>query len=304
MLYRIRHVTRYSGNRPVSVGKNQAWLRPRDLPQQTCRRFTLDISPDPSVRGARRDYFGNEATHFAFDSGYDTLTVTARSEVEVRPLPPPAAEAGAPWEQVRDALRQPTNPDALDAAQFRCESPRVHALPAAAEYAATSFPPGRPLLESVLDLTARMHADFQYRPQSTTVSTPIEEVFRTRAGVCQDFAHLEIALLRELGLAARYVSGYLRTIPPPGQPRRVGADASHAWLSVYCGSAGWIDFDPTNNLLVGPDHVTVAWGRDYDDVPPLRGVFIGGEAHALQVEVDVEPVEEPPAARPPAAPTP
>lgn len=290
MNYRIRHVTRYSGGKPVSVGHNLAWLQPRNLPWQICHDYRLDIHPEPSIRSSRLDYYGNHLTAFSFDAGYDTLTVTARSQVEVSPRPTAEAASSPPWEAVRNLLRAPADVDALSASQFTFGSPRAHPLPQADGYAAASFPPNRPILEAVIDLTRRIHHDFQYRPQSTTVSTPIEEVFENRSGVCQDFAHLQIAMLRDRGLAARYVSGYLRTIPPPGKPRLVGADASHAWVSVYCGPLGWIDVDPTNAVVVAADHVIVAWGRDYDDVPPLKGVFIGGEAHALSVEVDVEPI--------------
>lgn len=291
MRYCIRHVTRYSGGKPVSVGHNQAWLRPRDLPWQMCLEHQLDIDPPPSLWVDRVDYFGNWMTTFTFDAGYDALTVTARNLVEVQPREWPSAESTSPWEEVCRLVRQPTTDAALDAAQFAYDSPRAGALPAAEDYVRASFPPGRPILAAVLELTGRLFTDFKYHPQSTTVSTPIDEVFSNRAGVCQDFAHLEIAMLRTLGLPARYVSGYLRTIPPPGQPRLVGVDASHAWLSVYCGEVGWVDVDPTNNLVAGEDHIIVAWGRDYDDVPPLKGVFIGGEAHTLTVEVDVEPLE-------------
>lgn len=291
MIYEVSHRTDYSGSEPVSVGQNQAWLRPRDLPWQECQRYLLELAPAPSTCGERRDYFGNTVTLFSFNSGYDQLSVTARSRVEVRPRKSPDPAATPPWEQVAQQLARPLLPAALDAAQFAFDSPRAAAAAELAQYAASSFTPGRPILAGLLDLTQRIFKEFEYRPQSTTVSTPVEEVFQQRRGVCQDFAHLQLAMLRSLRLAGRYVSGYLRTIPPPGKPRLRGADASHAWLSVWCGEAGWVDVDPTNNCIPAEDHITVAWGRDYNDVPPLRGVFIGGGAHQLRVEVDVEPVD-------------
>lgn len=298
MRYRIVHTTKYAGSEPVSVGQNQAWLRPRDLPWQRCLRYRLAVTPQPSTRVERLDYFSNHSVGFTFNGGYDALNVTAKSQVEVDARNWPAPDATAPWEDIVTQLRQPDAPETLEASQFRFDSPRAPDLLEATEYARESFPQGRPILEALLDLTARIHHDFQYRPLSTTVSTPVEEVFRQRHGVCQDFAHLELAMLRGLGLAGRYVSGYLRTIPPPGKPRLIGVDASHAWLSVYCGPAGWIDLDPTNNVIPQTDHITLAWGRDYADVPPLRGVFIGGGTHQLAVHVDVEPLDDTPRHKP------
>lgn len=290
MKYRIVHRTCYSGHEPVSVGQNQAWLKPRDLPWQRCAQYRLSIDPEPSTCGERTDYFGNTVTAFAFNAGYGELVVTARSQVEVQPRVVPGPAETEPWEHVVEGLSQPSSPAVLEAAQFAFNSPRAAAAKPLEDYARESFPPARPVLEALIDLTRRIHRDFKYRPLSTTVSTPVDEVFEKRTGVCQDFAHLQIAMLRSLGLAGRYVSGYLRTVPPPGKPRLVGADASHAWLSAWCGDAGWIDLDPTNNVIPGEDHITVAWGRDYADVPPLKGVFIGGGSHQLKVEVDVEPL--------------
>ncbi|OYW11667.1 MAG: hypothetical protein B7Z55_19015 [Planctomycetales bacterium 12-60-4] len=188
-------------------------------------------------------------------------------------------------------MRATESPLTLEALQFTFDSPSVTAPAAVGQYAAESFPAGRPILEGVRHLTTRIHEDFKFDPRATTVSTPVVEVFEHRRGVCQDFAHLEIAALRSLGIPARYVSGYLRTIPPPGRPRLVGTDASHAWLSVYCGEAGWIDVDPTNDCIVSTDHITVAWGRDYSDVCPIKGVFVGGGTHQMTVSVDVQPLE-------------
>lgn len=292
MRYRITHTTRYTGSEPVSVGHNQAWLTPRDLPAQQCLRHRLAITPRPSTRTERTDYFGNSVTDFSFNRGYDELTVTARSEMLVLDREAPATDESPPWETLRDAWRTGITPEHLPDVQFRYESPRTGPFAELADYAAESFAAERPILSAVADLTRRIHQDFQYEPQSTTVTTPVRDVFHDRKGVCQDFAHLEITALRSLGIPARYVSGYLRTYAEEGKPRLLGADASHAWLGVYCGELGWIDVDPTNNVFTSGDHITVAWGRDYGDVPPLRGVFVGGGSHKLAVSVDVEPLEE------------
>jgi transglutaminase-like putative cysteine protease len=198
-----------------------------------------------------------------------------------------------PWEEVRDQLARDRSPAWLDAFQFTFDSRYVLAAARYADYAANSFTPGRPILEAALDLTRRIHKAFVYDPRATTLATPVAEVFEKRRGVCQDFAHLMLACLRSLGLAVRYVSGYLSTVPPPGKERLVGADATHAWVSVFCGLGGWIDLDPTNDQIPADRHVLLAWGRDYDDVSPLKGVILGGGQHVVKVSVDVLP-EGPP----------
>jgi transglutaminase-like putative cysteine protease len=286
MIFRIRHQTRYASLKPVSVGHNEAWLTPRDTAAQRCLDCRLQIEPEPSVLVARRDYFQNLVTQFAFNQGYTTLTVTAFNEVETLPRQGPAS-MGPAWEELADPGRWRLSDADFDAYEFAFDSARCRTSPELALYAAPAFTPGRPILEAVADLMGRLHADFRYEPASTTISTPVEQVFRQRRGVCQDFAHLMISMLRSLGLSARYVSGYLRTAPPPGRPRLVGADASHAWVSVYCGALGWVDADPTNNQFPWSDHVTIAWGRDYTDVTPLKGVYIGGNSLQMHVCVDV-----------------
>jgi transglutaminase-like putative cysteine protease len=291
MKYAVTHKTEYSGSEPVSVGQNQAWLRPRTLPWQNCTTFRLDVEPRPSLFEERQDYFGNTCSLLSFDAGYARLVVTACSRVEVLARNYPEPQTTIDWDLAAGRFRRPLAGEWLAASQFAYDSPRAGSLGSLREYALESFPANRPVLTGAIDLTARIHREFEYRPQSTTVSTPVDEVFAKRQGVCQDFAHLQLAMLRSLGLAARYVSGYLRTVPPPGRERLRGADASHAWISVFCGDAGWVDLDPTNNCLAQEDHLTIAWGRDYNDVPPLRGVFIGGGAHQLTVSVDVEPVK-------------
>ena len=218
------------------------------------------------------------------------MTAHSRVDVRLRELTPP--ELSPAWETIRDGFRSLLDSDRLEAVQFRFNSPSVVTSSDFFDYARPSFPAGRPILEAVADLTTRIHTDFKYDPRATTVNTPLEDVLELRRGVCQDFAHLEIGCLRSLGLAARYVSGYLRTIPPPGKPRLIGADASHAWLSVFCNELGWVDVDPTNDCFPTTDHITVAWGRDYTDVCPINGVFVGGGSHAMKVSVDVEPLAE------------
>ncbi|TWT58689.1 Protein-glutamine gamma-glutamyltransferase [Thalassoglobus neptunius] len=290
MKYAITHSTTYAGKEPVSVCHNQSWLKPRLLAHQTCETFSLDISPPPSIRATRFDAFGNEVESFSFNQGYEVLKVNALSKIDVQPRSD-SSEEDVPWESVRDAVCQGRSKESLENYLFTFESPRIRLSEEFQTYASASFEPGRGIVEAGADLTKRIFENFEFDDRATTVTTPVEEVFRIRRGVCQDFAHLQIAMLRSLKLPTRYVSGYLRTIPPPGKPRLVGADASHAWVSLYCGpSQGWVDYDPTNNLRPNLDHITVAWGRDYSDVPPLRGVFIGGGSHSLSVSVDVEPL--------------
>jgi transglutaminase-like putative cysteine protease len=234
------------------------------------------------------DFFGDAVTFFTVQEPHRMLTVTANSTVEVTAVPHP--DDTPAWDTVRDLLRSEPNATDLEVYQYLFASPHIPCSRRLWRYAAPSFPPGRPLLDAVLDLTRRIHTDFTYDPRATSVSTPLHDVLRARRGVCQDFAHVQIGCLRALGLAARYVSGYLVTQAPPGQPRLVGADASHAWVSVYCPGYGWIDTDPTNNMLRSDRHITVAWGRDYSDVSPIKGVFLGGGQHTMQVAVDVAPV--------------
>jgi transglutaminase-like putative cysteine protease len=290
MKYRIVHRTRYSGSESISVGHNEAWLTPRSTPNQRCLEHTLEIHPEPSITSSRIDYFGNTVTQFSFNQGYDALTVTALNEVEV--IPPARNYVDEmPWETAVERIRRHPTFDDLTAYEFAFESPRCRIRHEFVDYCTPSFTPGRPLVQAISDLMARIHQDFRYDPLATTVTTPVETVFKQKRGVCQDFSHLMISMLRGQGLAAAYVSGYLRTIPAPGKPRLIGADASHAWVSVYGGPHGWIDLDPTNNRLTSVDHITIARGRDYGDVAPMKGVYIGGGKHDLKVSVDV--TEEP-----------
>lgn len=293
MKYRITHKTTYHGDQPVSVCHNEAWLKPRDTPFQCLEDHQLEALPSPTSLTHRRDYFGNHVWAFSFNRGYDKMTVTSISEVTLCERVVPPVEQTPAWDRLALTLRAPTTPEDLAASEFTFDSSRSIGLKPLTEYARKSFPPGRPLLAAATELTERIFRDFTYDPRATTVTTPVDEVFRLKKGVCQDFAHLQIAALRSLGLAARYVSGYLRTRPAPCKPRLVGADASHAWLSVYLGEGEWLDLDPTNNVIPNLEHIAVAWGRDYSDVCPLKGVFIGGGRHSLSVSVDVALIEPP-----------
>ncbi len=292
MRYEIVHVTEYSYGEAVPLCHNVARLRPRETERQTCLRYELAVSPAPVVLRERVDFFGNPVTAFSVQSSHLLLSVTARSEVEVQPFPGPSGLFPMSWEEARAILASGADPELRLTRQFVFESPQVRHHPALAEYARPSFAPGRPLSEALLDLTARIHTEFRFEKGSTSVGTPVMEVFQARRGVCQDFAHLEIACLRSLGLAARYVSGYIVTEPPPGQARLAGADASHAWVSAFVPGTGWLDVDPTQGRAADADHVTVAWARDYDDVAPLKGILLGGQQQSLRVAVDVVPVPE------------
>lgn len=229
---------------------------------------------------------------FALQEPHRRFLVTAHSEVTLRTPYLPDPEETMPWEHVRELLRTSTDSEVIEAVEHVFESPHVQLLPELRQYALQSFTPRRPILAAAVELCSRIHGDFAYKPGTTTVMTPVATVFEQRRGVCQDFAHLMLACVRSLGLSARYVSGYLRTRTPAGQPRRVGADASHAWVSVFCPGYDFVDLDPTNDLLVRTEHPTLAWGRDFSDVSPLRGVLLGGGPHHVEVAVDVEPVDD------------
>lgn len=291
MKYKVSHTTTYSYSEAVPMCHNEVHLTPRDHGHQRCMASRLVIKPLPATIDERLDYFGNHVSYFTIHEGHHKLSVTAVSKVDVQPPSLPDPSQTPPWETVRDALRDFREPEHLAASQFAFDSLYIPSSDELADYARVSFTPGRPMLEALLDLTGRIFRDFKYQPLATCVNTPVAEVFRNRRGVCQDFAHLEIGCLRSLGLSAQYVSGYLLTAPPPGQPRLVGADASHAWLSVYCPGCGWIDVDPTNNKIPSTEHITLAWGRDYGDVCPIKGVFIGGGQHSMNVAVDVVPMD-------------
>jgi transglutaminase-like putative cysteine protease len=291
MIYKIVHRTTFKYRHAVSVGKHVACLKPRALPRQHLTQSALQIEPVPATVSERIDYFGNSQYFFTVQEPHRELVVESRSEVALEDTRQSLPVDSLAWEQVAALLGEDHRAEAIAAYQFRFESPRIRPRSEFAAYALKSFTPQRPMLEALLDLTARIHNDFKFDSKVTNVRTTPEEVFRKRRGVCQDFAQFQIACLRSLNLSARYISGYLRTYPPPGQPKLVGADASHAWLSAYCPGIGWIDVDPTNNLVPSNEHVTLAWGRDYGDVSPLYGVIQGGGSHALSVAVDMDPIE-------------
>ena len=280
--YEVVHTTEYDYSHSVAVSQHQARLSPRVLPHQQRLHHDLQIEPAPAVVTTHTDYFGNAVTFFAMQGAHKRLTVRARSRVALQATSAPAPSDTPPWEAVADRTALP-----VEALEFLFDSSLVPASAALSAYALASFPPGRPILDAVLDLTRRFHEEFTFDREATTIATPLAEVFASRRGVCQDFARLEIACLRSLGLPARYISGYLETVPPPGRSRLLGADASHAWLAVYCLHFGWIQVDPTNNVLPSGTHITVAWGRDYSDVSPIHGVILGGGDNTLRVNVDV-----------------
>lgn len=292
MLYKIRHRTTYSYGSTVSVGNHVACLKPRSYRQNQLVQNMLRISPEPVTFTERADYYGNILWFFTVREPHRELVVESRSEVLRKTAPLLQVRDSLPWEESTLPLAEDHTPEGLDAYQYQFESPRIRIHPAFAAYALESFTPGRLMLDGLFELTSRIHQDFRFDSKVTTVRTTTEEVFKKRGGVCQDFAHVQIACLRSINLAAHYVSGYLRTYPPPGKPRSIGADASHAWVSAYCRGAGWLDMDPTNNVAPTDGHVTVAWGRDYGDVSPLRGLILGGGGHKLHVAVDMEPVDE------------
>lgn len=295
MTFEVVHRTEYRYEREVFSTYGEARLHPRETTGQRCHATALTIEPFPEEYRLRRDFFGNRVAHYSVLEPHSELVVTATSTVEVQGRQAPLdSAAGLAWESVRDAVAAAgADVESVDPRQFVLPSPAAEASPTATGYVATSFPPGRPLVEALADLAHRIASDFEYRPGSTDVDTTVDEVLERRVGVCQDFAHLAISGLRSLGLAARYVSGYLETEPPPGMARLQGADVSHAWLSVFVPGVSWIDLDPTNHQFVDDRYVTVAWGRDYADVPPLKGViFTEGDRHELSVSVDVIPVAE------------
>jgi transglutaminase-like putative cysteine protease len=290
VIHHVVHVTEYLYSERVSTSHHDLHLLPRATPEQRCLGEELEIAPAPATRRDRTDDFGNRCTYVEIHEPHNNLRVTSRADVEVAP-PAPLPATSAPWESVRDVVRSGDGAEARAARAFAFSSPYVPASTwaAAREYALPSFAAGRPVVEAARALTTRLHADFAYDSRATTLATPVDEVLRLRRGVCQDFAHVQIACLRALGVPARYVSGYLVTQPPPGKPRLVGADASHAWLAVFVPDHGWLPLDPTNDVVPGEQHLTVAWGRDYSDVTPVRGVIMGGGRHDLWVSVDVLP---------------
>lgn len=291
MNYRITHRTTYAYEALVAVSHHAARLRPRDTDTQRCQTFSLSFNPEPDLLTEHTDSFGNAVSCFSIQQLHARFEVISRSFVMLAPVLQPDPAQTPPWEEVAALFRDPVAVDLLDPCQFVFRSPLLlHEMPQR-EFALPSFKKGRPVLAAVADLSQRIFKEFTFDPKATTISTPLAEVLANKRGVCQDFAHLAIASLRAMGLPARYVSGYLRTRPPPGKPRLQGVDASHAWVSCFVPGYGWVDFDPTNNCFTSLDHITVAVGRDFSDVSPVRGIITGGGHHQVLVGVDVEPVE-------------
>ena len=298
MLLHVTHETRYEYAPPVETAQHLAHLKPLATDSQRLVSHKLSIDPPPAQRSEQADLYGNTRAFLALEATHDKLVVTAESVVETSvPVLPPAVARELPWESVRERFRFRKDATFDAASEFVFPSPYVPRHDDFTAYARASFVPGRPAFDVAMDLTERMYEDFAYDADSTEINTPAVEALAQRKGVCQDFAHIMIACFRTMGLPARYVSGYLLTQPPPGQPRLVGADASHAWVSVYLpgegnSAGGWADFDPTNGRQPGEDYVTLAIGRDYSDVSPMRGVLHGGARHTLRVGVTVQPVGE------------
>lgn len=297
--YHVLHETTYEYGSPISLSQQQLHLSPRFLPWQQVFEQRIDIAPAPTWRRDGLDAFGNPVSWISFHAPHDSLRIRSAMTIAVLPHPTDAATLAAslPWDVLRERLAydaQAPLVEDLEATRFLFESPHVRVKHELAQYAADCFPPGTPVLVGAQALMAKIFAEFEFDPEATTVSTPVLEVLENKRGVCQDFAHLMIACLRALGLAARYVSGYLLTRPPPGKPRLIGADASHAWVSVYAPGTGddWVDFDPTNNLLPDTEHITLAIGRDFSDISPLRGIILGGGSAEPEVAVTVVPLDE------------
>jgi transglutaminase-like putative cysteine protease len=289
MRYRVQHHTQYEYTSFVSLSHNQMRLSPRVLDYQLVDWPKLVVTPEPTFQRAWVDGFGNRTHFFSMEQTHRTMEVMAESVIE-RHAPKVDIKNAIAWNKLAEHLRHPQDRHDVEAAQFLFDSRYAKASDEVYRYAEPSFTPGLSIQEATADLTRRIHKEFQYDALATQVSTPTITVLRNRRGVCQDFAHLQIACLRSFGLPARYVSGYLLTHPPAGQPKLVGSDASHAWISVYAGNGVWIDFDPTNNLVPTNEHITIGWGRDYADICPIQGVLIGGGHSTLKVSVDVTPI--------------
>lgn len=289
MEYRIRHTTHYTYAHPVGSSYQSLHLTPRQFARQSVDQATITVTPQPLSMDARTDFFGNPVTDLFIRDPHEALTILAESSVLVRTNDDIMLDLSPAWEHASLLAREARSDDAREAGRFCFPSPQI-TVSGARDYVAGLLTPGKPVLRLAMELTDKIHREFEYRGGVTDVYTPVPEILEARAGVCQDFAHLGIACLRAYGLAARYVSGYLLTQPAEGQPRLTGADASHAWFSVWCPEFGWVDFDPTNNIQAQAEHITLGWGRDYGDVSPTRGFIHGGGAQSLEVAVDVVPI--------------
>jgi len=291
MKLEVSHSTTYGYRLPVAQSHHLIHLEPRPLPRQTVVHHSLLIDPAPATRTGLIDDFGNPCVMLRIDEEHTEFGVHARSTVDITEPPDVELKSSCAWERVQEHARLSSGELDPDVLQFTCRSRQTPITRELVAFARPSFPPGRPVLAGAMELTSRIFTEFKFDPAATDISTPILRVLELKRGVCQDFAHLSIAALRSLGIPARYVSGYLLTRPPPGKEKLKGADASHAWLSVWAPETGWVDFDPTNGIMPSTEHVTVAYGRDYDDVCPISGILLGGADQRMNVAVDVEPVE-------------
>ncbi|HDZ08160.1 transglutaminase family protein [Pseudohongiella sp.] len=293
MKYQLKHLTRYEYSGPATLSHNEARILPRQLPWQTSSNTQLIINPGGLGFSERQDFFGNRVTYFAIEAVHNSLEVVVSSEVETFPRPAQDFFSGTAWEdaaaEMSCAVRS-GNRDSIAARLFVLDSPFIARQSALMEYARVNFASGRLLRDALLELNKRIFDEFTYDEDSTTLATPLQEVLETKRGVCQDFAHLLIGCLRSIGLAARYVSGYMETSPPPGQEKLLGADATHAWVAVFIPGWGWQEVDPTNGCVPDERYIILGWGRDFADVTPLKGVMTGGGEHKLTVAVDVIPI--------------
>lgn len=290
MIYRIRHITEYTYHSAVSLCYNQAHLLPRSTDYQSCQNMQVNITPKPNYFAQREDYFGNNYFYFSLQKQHKKLVIDVTTEIDTQTERASVdLDLGNTCYQAKQYLEQLDSPEVIEAKEFLLDSPMIKVSPELKAFAQGLFEDNRTLLSAVRELTSKIFNEFTYDPNSTTVATPLHEALAKKSGVCQDFAHVAIGCLRALGYPARYISGYLETLPPPGEKKLVGADASHAWFAVYSPGEGWFEFDPTNDNIPADQHITTAWGRDYSDVTPLRGViFDGGNSQELKVSVDVQ----------------
>lgn len=290
MIYEVSHRTVYRYSTPVVQSQHIVHMTPRAVDRQRVRGHALVIAPTPTIKTERIDYFGNRVVLFDIEQEHKELIVHAKSTIGVTPSGPIDLAASTPWDELAPRIADPRAGTDLEVARYACASKHTRATHDIAAYARQSFPAGRPVLHGAWSLVERIYSDFTFDPTATDISTPVTQVLQQRRGVCQDFSHLALACLRALRLSARYVSGYILTRPPVGAPRLAGADASHAWISVWSPEFGWVDFDPTNGLMPKDEHITIAYGRDYDDVSPIGGILLGGSEHSVTVGVDVTPL--------------
>lgn len=293
MRYRVRHITEYSYGAPVSLCYNMAHLLPRDTRNQRCLNQKVQINPPPVYQNDGEDYFGNQTFYFSIQEAHKKLVIDVTTDFEISPLDVLQwqTQSTLTCGQLRAQLDNPNTPELRMAKEYLLDSPQIRCSEDLKAYAQSTFADDKPVLQAALAFTHKIFSEFKFDPTTTTVATPLEQVLKQRSGVCQDFAHLAIGCLRSVGIPARYMSGYLETLPPPGQEKLVGADASHAWFAVLIPELGWVEFDPTNDLMPSDQHIVTAWGRDYADVTPLQGViFEGGGSQQLAVSVDVRRV--------------